>query len=96
MFSLPNHASDLFIHVFCWYKNLLFGSILKDTLMCLLRDTFYYKFVPYGNQSYLLYEILVSIRYTFVLKGLSKQISITFKILYLRPPSFLTLEYNKT
>ena len=57
--------------------------------MCLLKDTFYYKLVPYGNQSYLLSEILVSIGYTFVLKGLSKQISITFQNIVLTSSLFL-------
>ena len=60
--------------------------------MCLLKDTFYYKLVPYGNQSYLLSEILVSIGYTFVLKGLSKQISITFQNIVLTSSLFLTNE----
>lgn len=57
--------------------------------MCLLKDTFYYKLVPYENQSYLLSEILVSIGYAFVLKGFSEQISITFQNIVLTPSLIL-------
>ena len=47
---------------------------------------FYHKFVQYGNRLY--YEIQVSMRYTFVQKGLFKQISITFQCIILTPSFF--------
>ena len=40
IFVVPN-TPDLFIQIFCWYSNLLSVSMLKDTLICLLKDTLY-------------------------------------------------------